>query len=468
MPAEFWNTEGGWIQLRTNPVGHRSLLRVLNPISRELHAPTDSDRVEGRNFAPYLNPAGLRDFEERLRPLLAFANSGGDPQLRIFPTLDSFSRALDGVIRAAVRARGASADGAWQRRMSEPARLALNEVRARLDKSNRAFYATVTGKRAMFERQLLPAATTLVVVPEPLLEHWFEMFRRHVDLRCLQPRSDGGGGRSAVWIDGVGDMSTVAQFRLRPAPYDTPLPDEYDLATFAVVVTTFERCAREHAREGLHDNDGGNSPLMRARWLRLVVDEGHELGAENQTPAEAAANKMIAALPAERRWIMSGTPTVGKAVVGAGGALVQLERLLRFLREPRYGVAAAGGAKRWARDVSGPVARAADGATTKLIDLLQPLVVRHTKADLSLPEPTWLPVWSAVRTRMEEEGEVAFTSRVCRGAAEHILQVMGEARGEWRRQERRGRAPKAVVFSEFQNDLEQVCLRLPSPATLST
>ena len=219
MPAEFWNTEGGWIQLRTNPVGHRSLLRVLNPISRELHAPTDSDRAEGRNFAPYLNPAGLRDFEERLRPLLAFANSGGDPQLRIFPTLDSFSRALDGVIRAAVRARGASADGAWQRRMSEPARLALNEVRARLDKSNRAFYATVTGKRAMFERQLLPAATTLVVVPEPLLEHWFEMFRRHVDLRCLQPRSDGGGGRSAVWIDGVGDMSTVAQFRLRPAPY---------------------------------------------------------------------------------------------------------------------------------------------------------------------------------------------------------------------------------------------------------
>ena len=139
MPAEFWNTEGGWIQLRTNPVGHRSLLRVLNPISRELHAPTDSDRVEGRNFAPDLDPIGLRDFEDRLRPLISFANSGGDPQLRIFPTLDSFSRALDGVIRAAVRARGASADGAWQRRMSEPARLALNEVRARLDKSNRAF-----------------------------------------------------------------------------------------------------------------------------------------------------------------------------------------------------------------------------------------------------------------------------------------------------------------------------------------
>ena len=234
------------------------------------------------------------------------------------------------------------------------------------------------------------------------------------------------------------------------------------------MVTTFERCAREHAREGLHDNEGGNSPLMRARWLRLVIDEGHELGAENQTPAEAAANKMIAALPAERRWIMSGTPTVGKSVVGAGGALVQLERLLRFLREPRYGVAAAGGAKRWARDVSGPVARAADGATTKLIDLLQPLVVRHTKADLSLPEPVWRPVWSAVRSRMQEEGEVAFTSRVCRGAAEHILQVMGDARGEWRRQERRGRAPKAVVFSEFQNDLEQVRLRLPSPAALST
>ena len=84
MPAEFWNTEGGWIQLPHQPRRPPLPPRVLNPISRELHAPTDSDRVEGRNFAPYLNAAGLRDFEERLRPLLAFANSGGDPQLRIF------------------------------------------------------------------------------------------------------------------------------------------------------------------------------------------------------------------------------------------------------------------------------------------------------------------------------------------------------------------------------------------------
>ena len=63
---------------------------------------------------------------------------------------------------------------------------------------------------------------------------------------------------------------------------------------------------------------------------------------------------------------------------------------------------------------------------------------------------------------MQEEGEVAFTSRVCRGAAEHILQAMGDARGEWR-QEQQGRAPKRSSSRSLRTTLEQVRLRLPSP-----
>ena len=60
---------------------------------------------------------------------------------------------------------------------------------------------------------------------------------------------------------------------------------------------------------------------MRLRWLRLVVDEGHELGKHELEPA----NLFISSLPAERRWVMSGTPTVdGEA--GAEGALMQLHR----------------------------------------------------------------------------------------------------------------------------------------------
>ena len=101
-------------------------------------------------------------------------------------------------MRAAVRAFGDAASAGQAKRLREPARQALNAVRALLDKGQRGFYATAVGQRALFERALLPAATTLVVVPLALLEHWFEQVRRHVDLRCLQRESDGGGGRRAV------------------------------------------------------------------------------------------------------------------------------------------------------------------------------------------------------------------------------------------------------------------------------
>eukprot|EP00966_Prymnesium_polylepis_P072586 1685219-Prymnesium_polylepis.1 len=48
-----------------------------------------------------------------------------------------------------------------------------------------------------------------------LLEHWYEQLRRHVDLRALQGRPDGGGARGAVWIDGLGDVADVSDFRMR-------------------------------------------------------------------------------------------------------------------------------------------------------------------------------------------------------------------------------------------------------------
>ena len=178
---------------------------------------------------------------------------------------------------------------------------------------------------------------------------------------------------------------------------------------------------------------------------------------------------------------MSGTPTVGNSVLSAEGALAQLERLLSFLREPTYGVGPAAlspydeirersGNGQWQRDMSKPMARLEAAVVGRLEGLLQPLMVRHTKADLRLPEPIWLPTHDASLSKVEGESELAFTARVCRGAATHIIETMRRAREEWRRQEatplsprgrggggapRRAPPPKAVVFSEFENDLEQ-------------
>jgi len=57
----------------------------------------------------------------------------------------------------------------------EPARVGFNRIRAGLDPRQRSFFQSALGRRALFERSLLPAPTTLVVVPEALLEHWFEL-----------------------------------------------------------------------------------------------------------------------------------------------------------------------------------------------------------------------------------------------------------------------------------------------------
>ena len=92
-----------------------------------------------------------------------------------------------------------------------------------------------------------------------------------------------------------------------------------------------------------------------------------------------------------------------------------------------------------------------------------PLLVRHTKADLRLPEPVHLPTFDASLTRVEPssaEGQRAFTARVTRHAATHVLGTVQRARDEYRAAQRAGaagaREPKAVIFSEFENDLEQV------------
>ena len=67
----------------------------------------------------------------------------------------------------------------------------------------------------------------------------------------------------------------------------------------------------------MHKTSGfERSALMRLRFLRLVVDEGHELGHNDAAGWSDAANRFIAGIAAERRWVMSGTP-VGARSEGA-------------------------------------------------------------------------------------------------------------------------------------------------------
>jgi hypothetical protein len=56
MPTEFWQTDEGWAQLRVNPVGHRKLLRVLNPLRKEFLGARLSPTAEAQVRSPITRP----------------------------------------------------------------------------------------------------------------------------------------------------------------------------------------------------------------------------------------------------------------------------------------------------------------------------------------------------------------------------------------------------------------------------
>lgn len=255
-PKEFYDKKSideHWRSMRTNPVFRPEILRALRPF-RDYGAVYD-------RIASYASPPYKDDR---------------------FPTLASFERYVNEETRGEVQ-------------MSRRDLFRRNVVafKAGLDKRNRRFFANERGKRLMFERNLLPCSTTLIVVPDALLEHWAEQIREHINIESFVDRSydNAGGSHGIVYIDGVGDLST-ARFPLNYG--QIPLLSSFELSDYMIVVVPFIRIKQEFfiARNGKkRQREYGDSylsigsascapssPLLQLRWFRIVVDEGHELG----------------------------------------------------------------------------------------------------------------------------------------------------------------------------------------------
>jgi hypothetical protein len=252
--------------------------------------------------------------------------------------------------------------------------------------------------------------------------------------------------RGVVYLDGLGDIVDVdaplSRLRMDSSTRHHSAESVQMLSRYLIVVTTFERCAAEFQRvqdslgslseqfeaggtssssssgrsrsaastsasvggnvsSGATTASRGNS-LLQMRWLRVVVDEGHELGkgagagvgegarrkkkkqqqrpptggagagegadlagggagagagdvvtvnpavaaaavaaalaasaaataAENARNTALRVTQFVSMIAAERRWVMSGTPTTGANNLDA---LRQLYKLLLFLRHP--------------------------------------------------------------------------------------------------------------------------------------
>lgn len=356
-PKEFYDSasiDEHWTLMRTNPAFRESILKAMRPLRGSPRYDALSLEVE----PPYKDDR--------------------------FPTLASFVRHVHQLMRRSV-----------PQSQLDLFRRNVIAFKAGLDKRNRRFFSNERGKRLLFERNLIPCSTTIIIVPDALLEHWAEQMRRHVNLAVL---SDFGESHGVVYIDGVGDLAD-ARFPLNHSKMS--LPSAFDLLSYVIVVVPFSRIqqnfvyARKRKQGGLIDsaNHASSSSLLQLRWFRIVVDEGHELG-ENEVGSDVT--RFINEMGAERRWVLSGTPTTGdedrRGFTARG--LDQLQRLLFFLRHEKYGTVPGSTERKgimckkeqakskWAANVKRPFLKKEQQGRKELYRVLDEVMVMHKKEDI--------------------------------------------------------------------------------------
>uniref|UniRef100_A0AAV1T4M7 Uncharacterized protein n=1 Tax=Peronospora matthiolae TaxID=2874970 RepID=A0AAV1T4M7_9STRA len=179
------------------------------------------------------------------------------------------------------------------------------------------------------------------------------------------------------------------------------LPLNTDLAQYDAVITSFTRLAREWRlhrptcalEERMPERYGFEGPqryadgtfrgevssLLTVHWVRVIVDEGHKLG--GQTPSDLM--QLARLLCAERRWVMTGTPTPNTL---QSADLRYLHGLLVFLRNLPYG---SQDGQAWAKAIARPFERNELIGFYRLQHLLSRIMMRHTKESIRqiLPEP---------------------------------------------------------------------------------
>lgn len=147
---------------------------------------------------------------------------------------------------------------------------------------------------------------TLIVTPATLIPHWIEQIQMHVDPR-VELRVFVHHGTSKAHI---------------PA----------ELERQDIVLTTYGTVQAE--------KDTLSPPLLSTRWLRVCLDEGHNI--KNHL---AKTSKAAAELDTLRRWIITGTPIQNN--------LKELWSLLKWLKFQPY----CDEYKRFKRDIEVPIKR---------------------------------------------------------------------------------------------------------------
>jgi len=132
-----------------------------------------------------------------------------------------------------------------------------------------------------------------------------------------------------------------------------------------------------------------------------MVDEGHQLETDDEL------SEFIHQVAAERRWVVSGTPVTGNEDDPDynNTALDQLQRILYFLRHPKYGSSKSrDDTQAWETDVKKPFL--SRKSRDSLIGVLKEIMVMHRKEDLKLPEPVFRQIEREVAVPYDIESAI--------------------------------------------------------------
>ncbi|KAF2847707.1 SNF2 family helicase-like protein [Plenodomus tracheiphilus IPT5] len=176
------------------------------------------------------------------------------------------------------------------------------------------------------QRQLLMCSGTIIVVPRNLLHQWQSEIQKHVlkgGLKVLVVDT-ASKGRSRIRVnsqsDGDIDLKSELPVTTELMKYDVVLfsrnrfeqeiQDGADSqgrrATSGAALTcscSYIGATRIRSCTCFNNTNVYESLLLKLHWLRIIVDEGHSF-------SSSVSNAVLVAkqIPAERRWVVSGTP----------------------------------------------------------------------------------------------------------------------------------------------------------------
>ena len=159
-------------------------------------------------------------------------------------------------------------------------RINLLKIKCNLDKKSRSFEKSKRGRFVLYERSLRPIATTIIIVPLILIEHWYEQIIRYINLNYLSDNNSNNqsfnqsnnsnqlndsynllnvndklrtDGHGIVYIDGLGDIMDIQaplpklvinnSIQMNAKNNNNSELNSENVSNYLFFITTFERCS---------------------------------------------------------------------------------------------------------------------------------------------------------------------------------------------------------------------------------